>query len=78
MHDAIDPGEQRAGKARSFVVEHSFAWATHLRRLARDYERLPPTVASLHLVVFAYHEYRINEFLYQVPNSSWFGHFQGG
>jgi transposase len=34
-------------------VERSFAWAARFRRLARDYERLPTTVAGLHFVAFA-------------------------
>src|SRR5829696_889782 len=38
---------------RRWVVERSFAWATRFRRLARDYERLPETVAGLHFVAFA-------------------------
>jgi transposase len=38
---------------RRWVVERSFAWAARFRRLARDYERLPATVAGLHFVVFA-------------------------
>jgi transposase len=38
---------------RRWVVERSFAWASRFRRLARDYERLPETVAALHFVVFA-------------------------
>ena len=38
---------------RRWVVERSFAWATRFRRLVRDYERLPQTLAGLHLVVFA-------------------------
>jgi transposase len=38
---------------RRWVVERSFAWATRFRRLAKDYERLPGTVAGLHLVAFA-------------------------
>jgi len=38
---------------RRWVVERSFAWVARFRRLARDYERLPATVAGLHLVVFA-------------------------
>jgi transposase len=38
---------------RRWVVERSFAWATRFRRLARDYERLPATVAGLHFVAFA-------------------------
>jgi len=33
---------------RRWVVERSFAWASRFRRLARDYERLPATVAGLH------------------------------
>lgn len=38
---------------RRWVVERSFAWAARFRRLARDYERLPQTLAGLHLVAFA-------------------------
>lgn len=38
---------------RRWVVERSFAWAARFRRLARDYERLPSTLAGLHLVAFA-------------------------
>lgn len=38
---------------RRWVVERSFAWAARFRRLARDYERLPQTVAGLHFVAFA-------------------------
>jgi transposase len=38
---------------RRWVVERSFAWMTRFRRLARDYERLPETVAGLHLLAFA-------------------------
>jgi len=38
---------------RRWVVERSFAWAARLRRLARDYERLPETLMGLHYVVFA-------------------------
>ena len=36
-----------------WVVERSFAWATRFRRLAKDYERLPETVAGPHFVAFA-------------------------
>ena len=35
---------------RRWVVERSFAWAARFRRLARDYERLPQTLAGLHFV----------------------------
>jgi transposase len=38
---------------RRWVIERSFAWAARFRRLARDYERLPETVAGLHFVAFA-------------------------
>lgn len=38
---------------RRWVVERTFAWAARFRRLAKDYERLPTTLAGLHLVVFA-------------------------
>ena len=38
---------------RRWVVERSFAWAVRFRRLAKDYKRLPETVAGLHFVAFA-------------------------
>jgi transposase len=38
---------------RRWVVERSFGWAARFRRLARDYERLPETVAGLHFLAFA-------------------------
>jgi transposase len=38
---------------RRWVVERSFAWITRFRRLVHDYERLPSTLAGLHLMVFA-------------------------
>ncbi len=38
---------------RRWVIERSFAWAARFRRLAKDYERLPATVAGLHFVAFA-------------------------
>ncbi len=37
---------------RRWVVERGFAWTTRFRRLVRDYERLPETLADLHLVAF--------------------------
>jgi transposase len=37
---------------RRWVVERSFAWMARCRRLARDYERLPETLAGLHLIAF--------------------------
>ena len=37
---------------RRWVVERSFAWAARFRRLARDYERLPQTLAGLHFIAF--------------------------
>lgn len=38
---------------RRWVVERSFAWSARFRRLARDYERLPTTLAGLHFIAFA-------------------------
>ena len=38
---------------RRWVVERSFGWMARFRRLARDYERLPETLAGLHFVAFA-------------------------
>ena len=38
---------------RRWVVERSFAWAARFRRLARDYERLPETLAGMHFAAFA-------------------------
>ena len=38
---------------RRWVVERSFAWMARFRRLAKDYERLPTTVAGLHFIAFA-------------------------
>ncbi|WP_159719121.1 transposase [Geminicoccus flavidas] len=34
------------------VAERSFAWFARFRRLARDYERLPETLAGLHMAAF--------------------------
>ena len=38
---------------RRWVIERGFAWASRFRRLVKDYERLPETVAGLHFVAFA-------------------------
>ncbi len=38
---------------KRWVVERSFAWMARFRRLARDYERLPDTLAGLHFLAFA-------------------------
>src|SRR6185437_16157168 len=38
---------------KRWVVERSFAWTARFRRLARDYERLPATLAGLHFLAFA-------------------------
>ncbi len=35
---------------RRWVAERTFAWTTRFRRLVRDYERLPQTLADLHVV----------------------------
>jgi transposase len=39
---------------RRWVVERSIAWMRRFRRLAKDYERLPETVAGLHFFAFAW------------------------
>ena len=52
----VRPPEARKGFVllpRRWVVERSFGWAARFRRLARDYERLPETLAGLHFVAFA-------------------------
>ncbi len=38
---------------KRWVVERSFAWTARFRRLVRDYERLPETLAGLHFLAFA-------------------------
>jgi transposase len=38
---------------RRWVIERSFGWSARFRRLVRDYERLPETLAGMHLVAFA-------------------------
>jgi len=38
---------------KRWVVERSFGWMARFRRLARDYERLPETLAGLHYIAFA-------------------------
>jgi transposase len=38
---------------RRWVVERSISWMRRFRRLAKDYERLPETVAGLHFLAFA-------------------------
>ena len=38
---------------RKWVVERSFAWLARFRRLSRDYERLPKTLAGLHWLAFS-------------------------
>jgi transposase len=38
---------------RRWVVERSHAWMARFRRLVRDYERLPETLAGLHFLAFA-------------------------
>nr|WP_116119555.1 IS5 family transposase [Paraburkholderia sp. BL6669N2] len=39
--------------SRRWVVERRIGWINRARRLARDYERLPETLASLRFVVFS-------------------------
>ncbi len=54
-HEVVRLPEAKRGFVllpRRPVVERSFAWFARFRRLARDYERLPETLAGLHLVAF--------------------------
>ncbi len=37
---------------RRWVVERRFAWLACVRRLSRDFERMPQVLASPHFVVF--------------------------
>ena len=37
---------------KRWVVERSFAWTARFRRLARDFERTPQTLAGLHFLAF--------------------------
>ncbi len=37
---------------RRWIVERSFVWAARFRRLARDYERLPTSLAGCHWLAF--------------------------
>jgi transposase len=37
---------------KRWVVERSFAWLARFRRLARDYEQLPQTLAGLTFLAF--------------------------
>ena len=47
----------------TLMVERSFAWALRFRRLARDYERLPQSVAGLHWLAFL--TLMLNSFFHQ-------------
>ena len=38
---------------RRWVVERTFGWLARFRRLARDYERLAPTLKGMHLAAFS-------------------------
>ncbi len=54
---------------RRWVVERSFAWVARFRRLMRDYERLPDTLAGLHYFAFAILMSRqVTEFLIKVQD----------
>ncbi len=52
----VKPPEAKRGFVllpRRWAVERTFAWATRFRRLARDYERLPQTLAGFHWIALA-------------------------
>ena len=38
---------------KRWIVERSFGWMARCRRLARDYERLAPTLVGFHAMIFA-------------------------
>src|SRR6476661_6599122 len=46
------PFEAHSGNIVQARVERSFAWTARCRRLARDHERLPETLAGFHFVAF--------------------------
>ena len=52
LPDADGPKKGFVLLPRRWVVERSFAWLARFRRLARDYERLPETVAGLTFLAF--------------------------
>ncbi len=52
LPDAQGPKRGFVLLPRRWVVERSFAWLARFRRLARDYERLPETVAGLTFLAF--------------------------
>jgi transposase len=52
LPDADGPKRGFVLLPRRWVVERSFAWVARFRRLARDYERLPQTVAGLTFLAF--------------------------
>ena len=47
------PFEAHLGNFVRARVERTFAWLGRRRRLARDHERLPETLAGFHFVAFA-------------------------
>ena len=53
---------------RRWVVERSFAWMARFRRLARDYERLPTTLAGFHLLASAI--LMLRQFVQMIPQSA--------
>ena len=52
LPDAQGPRQGFVLWPKRWVVERSFAWLARFRRLARDYERLPQTVAGLVFLAF--------------------------
>ena len=47
------PSPAKSRNKSRIVVERFFAWTSRFCRLARDFERLPETLAGLHYLVFA-------------------------
>ena len=64
MQDRLDHLTKAGYLRHKVVVERSFAWTARFRRLARDYERLPQTLAGVHFLAFAI--LLLHRFIHQV------------
>jgi transposase len=50
--DRHHDGPKSSNRSYGWVVERSFPWVSRFRRLARDDDRLPATLAGLHFAAF--------------------------
>ena len=53
VHHALYVGGARAGGTGSKPAERTFAWISHNRHLARDFERYAPTVVAFVRIIAA-------------------------